>query len=122
MVVRGNEDCINGHETLVRDGIEREGWVCLESRSATEGFDVHVVDYTCIVAQDRVSTIEPDDPQRGKLQTLFASPKHPLERRLILAEQDDPLCRIAAGISTPRHNDKPPRKRKRDDPNQGKID
>ena len=55
MLVRETGDCINDQETLVWDGIEREGWVCLEFRSATEGFDVRLVNYTCIVAQDTVS-------------------------------------------------------------------
>ena len=117
-------------ETLVRDEIGCEGWVCLESRSTTEGSDAPLSD--SIGAEDTVSlvlcerkvapkptqhtigTSEADDPRRGELQNPSASPHHLSARCLILAEQDDPLCRIAGGISIPHHNEKPPpRKRKR---------
>lgn len=126
MLVRENGDCINDQETLVRDGIEREGWVWVESESATDGLD-----YTWIGPQDTVSqvlreravaqeltlqtcgTSEPDDRRHDKLRDPSASPNYPSQRRLIPAEQDDPLCSIAAGLSIPHHNDKPPRKRKR---------
>lgn len=54
MLVWETSKRFNDQENLIGDGVEREGWVCLDSRSATEEFDFCLVDCTSVIIQDTV--------------------------------------------------------------------